>query len=76
MRFVRPVSRRMAALGAVTGALVVAGIAGGGGQAQAVTQGAPLTGSASATLTQVNAGEWTTTVYLDTAALCAGENPA
>ena len=37
---------------------------------------APLAGSASATLTQVNAGEWTTTVYLDTAALCAGHNPA
>jgi len=37
---------------------------------------APLAGSASATLTQVNAGEWTTTVYLDTAALCAGNQPA
>jgi hypothetical protein len=37
---------------------------------------APLAGSASATLSQVNAGEWTTTVYLDTAALCAGQNPA
>ena len=37
---------------------------------------APLAGSASATLTQVNAGEWSTTVYLDTAALCAGKNPA
>jgi hypothetical protein len=79
VRFVRPVMRRMAALGAVTGALVVAGIAGGGGQALAATPAipaAPLTGSTSATLTQVNAGEWTTTVYLDTAALCAGKNPA
>jgi len=37
---------------------------------------APLAGSASATLSQVNAGEWTTTVYLDTAALCAGQHPA
>jgi hypothetical protein len=37
---------------------------------------APLAGSASATLTQVNAGEWTTTIYLDTAALCAGNQPA
>ena len=52
----------------------------GGGQALAATldvpAAAPLAGSASATLTQVNAGEWTTTVYLDTAALCAGDNPA
>jgi hypothetical protein len=37
---------------------------------------APLAGSASATLSQVNAGEWTTTVFLDTTALCAGQNPA
>ena len=76
MRFVRPVTRRLAALGAVTGALLVASICGGGGQALAVTPAAPLAGSASATLSQVNAGEWTTTVYLDTAALCAGKNPA
>jgi len=48
------------------------------GQALAGTPagGAPLAGSASATLTQVSAGEWTTTVYLDTTALCAGRNPA
>ena len=79
MRFVRPVTRRIAALGAVTGALIVAGVVGGGGPARASTlavTAAPIVGSASATLSQVNAGEWTTTVYLDTAALCAGENPA
>ena len=33
-------------------------------------------GSASGTLTQLNASQWTTTVYLDTAALCAGSRPA
>jgi hypothetical protein len=38
--------------------------------------GAPLAGSTSGTLSQVNAGTWTTTVYLDTSALCAGTNPA
>jgi hypothetical protein len=48
----------------------------GGGTALAGVQPAPLTGSASATLYQVNAGEWQVTVYLDTAALCAGKNPA
>jgi hypothetical protein len=36
----------------------------------------PLAGSTSAALSQVNAGEWTTTIYLDTAALCAGKKPA
>ena len=79
MRFVWPATRRSVALGVVTGALIVAGLAGSGGQALAATpaaQAAPLAGSASAVLTQVNAGEWTTTVYLDTAALCAGKNPA
>lgn len=58
----------MAALGAVTGALIIAGVAGVGGRAVAVTTAipaAPLAGSASAALTQVNAGEWTTTVYLE-----------
>ena len=58
---------------------MLGGIVLGGGQARAATvavPGAPLAGSASATLTQVNAGEWSTTVYLDTAALCAGKNPA
>jgi len=79
VRFVRPVTRRIAALGVLTGALIVAGIAGGGGPARASTPAAtaaPLAGSASATLSQVSAGEWTTTVFLDTAALCAGNNPA
>jgi hypothetical protein len=87
VRFVRPLVRRMAALGTVifgTGTFVaVAGLLLalllGSGQALADTPaipGAPLAGSASATLSQVNAGEWTTTVYLDTTALCAGKNPA
>ena len=79
---------RVAVVGIVTGGIVLGGgvldgVLGGvlgGGQALAATQAvpaaAPLAGSASATLTQVNAGEWTTTVYLDTAALCAGDNPA
>ena len=84
MRFVRPATRRMAsgvvlaACVAVAG-IVLGGIVLGGGQARAATvavPAAPLAGSASATLTQVNAGEWSTTVYLDTAALCAGKNPA
>jgi hypothetical protein len=77
--FVRPVTRRTAVLGTVTGALIVAGLAVGGGQARAATptaQAAPLVGSASAALAQVNAGEWATTVYLDTAALRTGTNPA
>jgi hypothetical protein len=52
--------------------LVVAG----GGHALAGVRAAPLAGSSSATLTQVNAGEWQTTVYLDTTALCAGKKPA
>lgn len=71
--------RRLVVPGAVTGVLIVVGILAGGGQAQAATAAvpvAPLTGSASATLTQSNEAEWTTTVYLDTAALCAGKNPA
>ena len=83
VRFVRPATRRLAP-GAVLAACAVAGIVLGGivlggGQARAATvavPAAPLAGSASATLTQVNAGEWSTTVYLDTAALCAGKNPA
>jgi hypothetical protein len=37
---------------------------------------APFTGSSAVTLSQVNAGEWQATVYLDTAALCAGRRPA
>ena len=73
----------MAASGVVLAVLVIVFggtvIVFGGGQALADTptvQAAPLAGSASATLTQVNAGQWTTTVYLDTAALCAGSSPA
>ena len=68
----------LAACAAVAG-IVLGGIVLGGGQARAATvavPAAPLAGSASATLTQVNAGEWSTTVYLDTAALCAGKHPA
>jgi hypothetical protein len=90
VRFVRHVTRRIvvvacrvAVVGIVTGGIVLGGgVLGGvlgGGQALAATlavPAAPLAGPASATLTQVNAGEWTTTVYLDTAALCAGDNPA
>jgi hypothetical protein len=90
VRFVRHVTRRIVAVaarvavvGILTGGIVlgggVLGIVLGGGQALAATlagPAAPLAGSASATLTQVNALEWTTTVYLDTAALCAGDNPA
>jgi hypothetical protein len=53
-------------------ALIVASAA----TARADVQGAPLAGSSSATLYQVSAGEWQTTVYLDTAALCAGGRPA
>jgi hypothetical protein len=85
--FVRPLVRCMAALGTVIfGTVIFVAVAGaalalplGSGQALADTPaipGPPLAGSTSATLTQVNAGEWTTTVYLDTAALCAGKNPA
>ena len=77
------VAARVAVVGIVTGGIVLGGgvLVGvlGGGQALAATlavPAAPLAGSASATLTQVNALEWTTTVYLDTAALCAGDNPA
>ena len=77
------VAGRVAVVGIVAGGIVLgSGVLGsvlGGGQALAATltvPAAPLAGSASATLTQVNALEWTTTVYLDTAALCAGDNPA
>jgi len=85
VRFVRPLVRRVVTLGTVIfGIATFVAAAGlvlllGSGQALAATPaipGPPLAGSTSATLTQVNAGEWTTTVYLDTAALCAGKNPA
>jgi hypothetical protein len=48
----------------------------GTGLAGTGLQAAPLSGSSSATLYQVTAGEWQTTVYLDTAALCAKTQPA
>jgi hypothetical protein len=70
---------RTAVAGIVLGGIVLGIIVLGGGRALAGTvavPAAPLAGSASATLSQVNAGEWTTTVYLDTAALCAGQHPA
>jgi hypothetical protein len=63
----------LVAAGIVLGSIVL------GGRALAATvavPAAPLAGSASATLSQVNAGEWTTTVFLDTTALCAGQHPA
>ena len=64
--------RPVAAVLLVAGALVAAA----GGPALADVPTAPLTGSTGATLTQVNAGEWQTTVYFDTASLCTGEKPA
>jgi hypothetical protein len=78
----RPAGRRaLAAAGLVVGVAGVLGVAGifGGGRALAgvsSVQAAPLAGTASATLSQVNAGEWATTIYLDTGALCAGTRPA
>jgi hypothetical protein len=71
-------SRRATALGvfpacAAAGALVVAVTA---GPVRAGTQTAPLAGPASGMLSQVNAGEWQTTVFLDTAALCTADEPA
>lgn len=87
MRFARlrrrplRVRRTLVAARLVLGVLGVVGVLGvlGGGRALASVSpppAAPLAGSASAALTQVNAGEWTTTIYLDTAALCAGTKPA
>jgi hypothetical protein len=90
VRLVRPVTWRGAVpgvvlaartvvAGIVIGGIVLGSIVLGGGRALAATvtvPAAPLAGSASATLSQVNAAEWTTTVYLDTAALCTGQNPA
>jgi len=75
MRFVRVMTRFVA--GAALAGVVAAGaVLAGGGQARAAAPAAPLGGPTSATLTQVNAAEWTVTVYLETAALCAGKNPA
>jgi hypothetical protein len=70
---------RAVVAGIVLGGIVLGSVVLGGGRALAATvavPAAPLAGSASATLSQANAREWTTTVYLDTAALCAGQNPA
>jgi len=83
VRFVRWPARRASAscvwlARAGAGALLVAGIlvAAAAGPALAVGPAPPLTVPSSATLTQVNAAQWRTTVYLDTAALCAGTKPA
>jgi hypothetical protein len=83
VRFVRWPARRATAPGVfrvrpVAAALLVAGAlaVAAGGPALADVPAAPLAGPPSATLTQVSAGEWRTTVYLDTAALCAGSKPA
>lgn len=66
--------RRALVVGLVLGALGGLGVL-GGGRALADTSPVavpPLAGPASGTLTQVNARKWTTTIYLDTGALCAG----
>jgi hypothetical protein len=83
VRFVRWPARHATAPGvfpvrAVAGALLVAGtlVVAAGGPALADVPAVPLAGPSSATLTQVSVGEWQTTVYLDTAALCAGSRPA
>ena len=65
-----------AVAGVLVGAFViVSALVLSGSQALAVVPAPPLAGPASATLTQVSAAEWRTTVYLDTAALCAGNKP-
>jgi hypothetical protein len=72
------VIRRFAA-GTVLAVLVAAGVVlAGAGQASAAAPAAtaPLGAPASGTLTQARAGGWTTTVYLETAALCAGAKAA
>ena len=65
-------ARAVACVLSAAGALVIAG----GSPALATVPAPPLTGSTSAMLTQVNAGEWQTTVYFDTASLCTGNKPA
>ena len=63
--------------GVLVGAFVaVSALVLSGSQALALVPAPPLAGPPSATLTQVSAAEWRTTVYLDTAALCAGNKPA
>jgi hypothetical protein len=81
VRFVRWPAPRAQAPGvfltsAAAGALAMGALVIGAGPALATVQAAPLTGSSAAPLYQVNAGEWQTTVYFDTAALCAGKKPA
>jgi hypothetical protein len=53
---------------------VVFGSAAGRSVARADTAVAPLAGSSSGTLTQVNVTDWSTDIYLDTAALCLAKN--
>jgi hypothetical protein len=53
-------------------AVLVAALTLAPGAASAATPPVLYSGSASAKLTQVSARDWTTTVYLDTAALCQG----
>ena len=76
MRCIRVMTRL--AVGAVLAGVVAAGaVLAGAGQARAAAQAAPpLGGPASATLNQTSAGGWTVTVYLETAALCAGRKAA
>jgi hypothetical protein len=74
MRF-RRARRLRTALGVVAGAVIVTALVIlGAGQARAAASGAPLAGPSSATLTERATGEWTTTVPLDTAALCVKTN--
>jgi hypothetical protein len=65
-----------ATTGPAAGASAAVGPSPGAGMEAPPGSGVPLAGSASATLSQVTAREWTTTVDLDTAALCAGSKPA
>jgi hypothetical protein len=80
VRFIRLRSWRVAGRRAlVVGCLTLGCLGVLGGRALAGVTGvsaAPLAGSPSGTLTEVNTGEWTTTIYLDTAALCTGSEPA
>ncbi len=75
----RAAAGRLAAAGALAVASVltlVSALVAVGGPALADVPTAPLAVPSSATLTQVTAAQWRTTVYLDTAALCAGNKPA
>ena len=70
MRLIR--ARRLTtALGAGAGVVIVTALViVGAGQAHAADSGAPLAGPPGATLAERATGEWTTTIPLDTAALC------